>query len=159
MAEAIPMTRAGYNKIKAELDHMENVQMPDIAERIAAARAEGDLKENAEYHGQREAQGQLQAKINSLRERLARALIMDSSTSPKDRVAFGATVTVKDLSYDDEEDFTLVGAGEEDYDRGKILITSPMGQGLLGKKVGEIAEVKAPKGTNRFEVLAIRYEE
>jgi transcription elongation factor GreA len=159
MADNIPMTRKGYEKKKAELAHMDGVLMPDIAEKIAQARGEGDLKENAEYHAQREAQGQLQAKINLLRDQLARAAIYDPSTSPKDQVAFGATVTVKDLAYGDEEEYTLVGSGEEDYDKGKILVTSPVGQGLLGKKIGQVAEIAAPKGKIRFEVVAIRYED
>jgi transcription elongation factor GreA len=159
MADDIPMTRAGYDKLKAELQHMDGVLMPEIAEKIAQARGEGDLKENAEYHAQREAQGQLQAKINLLRDKLSRATIYDPSASPKDQVAFGATVTVKDLAYGDEEEYSLVGAGEEDYDKGKILVTSPMGQGLLGKKIGQVAEIAAPKGTIRFEIVAIRYEE
>lgn len=159
MADDIPMTRAGYDKLKAELQHMDGVLMPEIAEKIAQARGEGDLKENAEYHAQREAQGQLQAKINLLRDKLSRATIYDPSASPKDQVAFGATVTVKDLAYGDEEEYSLVGAGEEDYDKGKILVTSPMGQGLLGKKIGQVAEIAAPKGTIRLEIVAIRYEE
>ncbi len=158
MSERIPMTQEGYNKIKAEADQLERVEMPVIAEKIAEARAEGDLKENAEYHGQRERQGMMQAKINLLKSKLANATIVDTSRIPKDEVGFGATVTVKDLDFDDEEDFTLVGAGEEDYDTGKILISSPIGQGLLGKKVGEVAEIEAPKGTIKFEVVSIRYE-
>ena len=157
MTDYIPMTQAGYNKIKAEVERMESVEMPKIAEKIAEARAEGDLKENAEYHGQRERQGQLQAKINYLRDKLSRASIVDMSKLPKDEVVFGATVVVKDLKYGDEETFTLVGAGEEDYDKGKILITSPIGQGLLGKKKGETAEVAAPHGKIRFEVVEIRF--
>jgi transcription elongation factor GreA len=158
MSERIPMTQEGYNKIKAEVDQLERVEMPVIAEKIAEARAAGDLKENAEYHGQRERQGMMQAKINLLKSKLANAAIVDTSKIPKDEVGFGATVTVKDLDFDDEEDFTLVGAGEEDYDTGKILISSPIGQGLLGKKVGEVAEIEAPKGTIKFEVVSIRYE-
>jgi len=158
MFDYIPMTQAGYEKIRAEAERLENVEMPKIAEKIAAARAEGDLKENAEYHGQREAQGLLQAKINSLKAKLARARIIDPSKMPKDVVSFGATVVVKDLAYDDEETFTLVGAGEEDYDTGKILVTSPLGQGLVGKKVGEVAEVEAPKGKLRFEIVSIRFD-
>lgn len=159
MSERIPMTQEGYNKIKADVEQMERVEMPVIAEMIAEARAEGDLKENAEYHGQRERQGMLQAKINLLKSKLANATIVDTSKIPKDEVGFGAVVTVKDLDFDDEEEFTLVGAGEEDYDTGKILISSPIGQGLLGKKVGEVAEIEAPKGTIKFEVVSIRYEE
>jgi transcription elongation factor GreA len=157
MSERIPMTQEGYNKIKAEAEQLERVEMPVIAEKIAQARAEGDLKENAEYHGQRERQGMLQARINLLKSKLANATIVDTSRIPKDEVGFGATVTVKDLDYGDEEDFTLVGAGEEDYDTGKILISSPIGQGLLGKKVGDVAEITAPKGTIKFEVVSIRY--
>lgn len=158
MSDYIPMTQAGYNKIKAEVERLEQVEMPKIAEKIAEARAEGDLKENAEYHGQREAQGMLQAKINQLKSKLAKASIMDPSKLPKDEVVFGSTVTVKDLDYDDEEEFTLVGAGEEDYDKGKILVTSPIGQGLLGKKVGQKAEVAAPKGKIRFQIVSIRFD-
>jgi len=158
MTETTLMTRAGYEKLKAEVDQMENVTMPAIAEKIAAARAEGDLKENAEYHAQREAQGLLQARINSIRGKLATAQILDPSTMPRDRVGFGCTVVVKDLDFGDEEEFTFVGAGEEDYKNNRVLATSPMGQGLTGKKVGEIAEIAAPKGTIKFEVVAIKWE-
>ncbi|MGI9519735.1 MAG: transcription elongation factor GreA [Pirellulaceae bacterium] len=157
MNQSIPMTQEGYNKIKSEIEHLENCEMPVIAEKIAAARAEGDLKENAEYHGQREAQGMLQAKINQLKSKLAGASIVDMSKIDKSEVAFGCTVTVLDLDIDDQEAITLVGAGEEDYDQGKYLITSPIGQGLLGKKAGEVAEIDVPKGTLRFKVLDIHY--
>ena len=159
MSEMIPMTRAGYDKIKADIVRMENEEMPVILERLAEARAEGDLKENAEYHGARESQGMLQAKINQLKDKLARATIMDMSKVNKEVVAFGATVKVKDLDYDDEEEFTLVGAGEEDYDTGKILVTSPVGQGLVGKKLGDKVEIKAPRATINYEILSIEYPE
>lgn len=157
MTDTVPMTREGYNKIKADVDRMESIEMPEITRKLAEARAEGDLKENAEYHAQRENQGLLQAKINELKGKLARASIVDVSQLPKDEVVFGSTVTVKDLEYGDEEEFTLVGAGEDDYDTGKILCTSPIGQGLLGKKVGQVAEVEAPAGLMKFEVLKIEF--
>ncbi len=157
MVDRVPMTQEGYNKIKAEVEHMENVLMPAITEKIAEARAEGDLKENAEYHAQRENQGMLQAKINERKSKLALAMIIDSADVPKDEVAFGATVKVLDVDLDDEEEITLVGAGEEDYDAGKYLITSPIGQGLLGKKIGETAEIDVPKGKLVFKVLEISY--
>jgi transcription elongation factor GreA len=159
MSDYIPMSRSGYEKLKAELDQFENVEMPKIAKRIAEARAEGDLKENAEYHGARESQGMLQAKINMLRDKLGRAQIVDMSTLPKDQVAFGATVVVKDLEFGDDETFTLVGAGDENYDEGKILITSPLAQGLVGKKVGQKVEIEVPAGTMKFKILEIRFEE
>jgi transcription elongation factor GreA len=159
MSERVPMTRAGYNKLKAELDELQNERMPEIEKRIAAARAEGDLSENAEYHGARESQGMLQAKINLLKDKLARAAIMDTAKMPKDRVAFGCTVVVKDLDFGDSEEFTLVGAGEENYDAGRINVASPLAQGLVGKKIGDRVEVEVPAGVNRFEILEIKFEE
>ncbi len=158
MSDLVPMTRAGYDKLKGELEHMESVEMPKIAQRVAAARSEGDLSENAEYHGARESQGMLQAKINLLRDKLARASIVDASKMPKDQVAFGSTVIVKDLDFGDEENFTLVGAGEEDYDTGKINVTSPLAQGLMGKKIGDRVEIPVPAGKMKFEIVDIRWE-
>ena len=158
MTAPVPMTREAYDRKKKELDQMQFEDMANIAEKIATARAEGDLRENAEYHAQREAQGMLQAKINKLREQLSCARIVDPDQIPKDEIAFGATVILKDLDLDEEEEMTLVGAGDEDYDSGKYLITSPLGQGLLGKKVGDSVEIEVPRGTLRFEILEIRYE-
>ena len=159
MSDIIPMTRVGYDKLKAELDELENVQMPEITARVAEARAEGDLKENAEYHGARESQGMLQAKINLLKDKLNRASIVDMSKLPKDEVVFGCRVKVKDLDFGDTEEFILVGAGEEDFDEGRINVTSPLAQGLVGKKVGETAEVEIPAGTTKFEILEIAFDE
>ena len=107
MTDFIPMTREGYNRKRAEVARLEDEEMPKIAEKIAVARSEGDLSENAEYHAQREAQGMLQAKINKLRSDLARASIVDPSKLPTDQVVFGATVVVRDLDLDDQEEFTL----------------------------------------------------
>ena len=156
MSDRIPMTRAGYDKIKAELDHLQTVEMPKVLEGLAAARAEGDLSENAEYHGRRESQGMLQMRIDMIKDKLSRAVLVDPSQFPKDQVSFGCTVVVKDLDFGDKEEFTLVGAGEEDYDSGKILVTSPLAQGLNGKKVGEKVEIIVPQGKSRFEILEIR---
>jgi transcription elongation factor GreA len=156
MSDRIPMTRTGYDKLKADLDQLHTVEMPKILERLATARSEGDLSENAEYHGARESQGLMQARIDLLRDKLSRAVLLDPSQFPKDEVAFGATVRVKDLNFDDEEEFTLVGAGEEDYDTGKILITSPLAQGLVGKKIGDRVEIVVPQGTLKFEILGIK---
>jgi transcription elongation factor GreA len=157
MSEMVPMTRDKYNQLRAEVDHLENVEMPSITEKIAEARAEGDLKENAEYHAQRENQGMLQAKINQKKQMIANAYIIDPNKLAKDQVGLLATVTVKDLDYDDEEEFTMVGAGDEDYDAGKILSTSPIGSALIGKKVGDKVEIDVPKGKLKFEILSIDY--
>ncbi len=155
-SDRIPMTRTGYDKIKAELDHLQSVEMPKILEGLAQARAEGDLSENAEYHGRQESRGMLQARIDAIRDKLSRAALVDPSQFPKDEVAFGSTVVVRDLEFGDTEEFTLVGAGEEDYDSGKILVTSPLAQGLSGKKVGQRVEIPVPQGTLRFEIVEIR---
>ena len=157
MSDLVPMTREKYNELRAEVEQLENEEMPKIAEKIAEARAEGDLKENAEYHAQRENQGMMQAKINEMKMKIANAYIIDPSKVSKDEVGLLATVTVKDLDYDDEEEFTMVGAGDEDYDAGKILSTSPIGSALMGKKVGDKVEIDVPKGKLKFEILGIDY--
>ncbi len=159
MTDFIPMTREGYNRKRAEVARLEDEEMPKIAEKIAVARSEGDLSENAEYHAQREAQGLLQARINKLKSDLAHATIVDPTKLPTDQVTFGATVVVRDLDLDDQEEFTLVGGGDEDYDAGRYLITSPIGQGLLGKKVGDKVEIPVPRGVLNYEVLEIRFHD
>src|SRR4051812_25349170 len=155
-AERIPMSKEGYDKLKAQLDKMNNEDMPRIAEQIAQARAFGDLSENAEYDAAREAQGMLQARINDLQDKLARGMIVDRSNLPTDRVVFGSTVRVLDVDLNDEEDFVLVGPGEEDYDQNKILLTSPIGQGLVGKKIGEVAVIAVPRGTLTLKIVEIK---
>ena len=159
MSDRIPMTKVGYEKLKAEVDQLEQDEMPKIAKRIAEARSEGDLSENAEYHGARESQGMLQAKINLLRDKLARAVLVERPKEAGDEVVFGATVLVKDLEFGDEETFVLVGAGEEDYDAGKINVASPLAQGLMGSKVGQKVEIDVPAGTMKFEILEVRFDD
>lgn len=156
--ERVPMTRAGYDKIKADLDQLNTVELPKILQRLATARAEGDLSENAEYHGAQESRMLMEARINEMRSKLSRAVLIDPSQFPTDTVAFGCRVKVKDLVFDDDEEFTLVGAGEEDYDQGKILITSPLAQGLVGKKVGDKAEITVPQGVLKFKILEIQWD-
>ena len=156
--DRIPMSKDGYERLKAQLDQMKNEEMPRIAEQIAQARAFGDLSENAEYDAAREAQGMLQAKINDLQDKLGRAMIVDKSTLPTDRVVFGSRVRVLDLDFNDEEEFVLVGQGDEDYDQNKILLTSPIGQALVGKKIGDEVTVPIPKGTLKLRILGLGLE-
>lgn len=152
-----PISREGYEKLREELRHLEDVEMPAVAQAVADARSEGDLRENAEYHGQRERQGLLQARINSLRTKLASCYIVDKASLPKGIVTFGTRVSVKDLKFDDVEQYEFVGPGEEDYeaDVKKILTTSPFAQAMLGKKVGDIVEFQAPRGVQKYEITAI----
>lgn len=153
--DRIPMTRDGYDKLKAELERLRTVEMIEVTKRVAAARDLGDLSENAEYHAAREDQGLLQAKVNEISDRLNRAEIIDPANLPKDTVVFGSRVKVVDLDVDEEETFELVGPGQENPETGRILTSSPIGQGLLGKKKGEVAEIEVPSGTIRFKVLDI----
>ncbi len=156
--ERQPISQEGYEKLREEIRHLEDVEMPKIAEKIAAARAEGDLSENAEFTGQCEAQGMLQAKINQLKSKLANCEIVDKSAMPKGVVAFGAIVTVKNLDDRLDEKYEMVGPGEENYtgEVMKILTSSPLAQGLIGKKVGDVVEVEVPNGTLRLEITAIQ---
>jgi transcription elongation factor GreA len=158
MTDRLPMTMAGYEKLKADLRQLETEEEPKLAARVAAARSEGDLSENAEYHGARESLQYLHARISELRTRLSRSYIVDTSKLPKDQVGLGVTVVVEDLDFGDQETYTLVGGGEEDYDTGRILVTSPLAQGMLGKKVGEVAEIQVPRGTTRLKIVEIRPE-
>jgi len=159
MTDSVPMTRAAYDRKKVEVARMENEEVPSITAKIAEAREEGDLKENAEYHAQREALGMLQAKISLIKTEMGRASIVDMSKLPRDEVVFGVTVHVKDLDCGDQEEITLVGSGDEDYEAGKYLITSPIGQGLLSKKIGDKVSIDVPQGTLKFEILDIRFDD
>src|SRR6478752_10135538 len=120
--DRIPMSKEGYEKEKARLDKMKHEDMPRIAEQIAQARGYGDLSENAEFDAAVEAQGMLQARINDLQNILSRAMIVDKSTLPTDRVVLNSRVRVLDLDDEEEEVFIMVGFGEEDYDQNKILL-------------------------------------
>jgi transcription elongation factor GreA len=155
--ERIPMTREGFEKLQADLNRMQNQEMLEITKRIAAARDLGDLSENAEYHAAREDQGMLQARVDALKDKLARAYIVDRSSLPDDTVVFGTRVRIKDLDSGEEEEYELVGPGQEDYDNNKILTTSPRGQGLLGKKRGDVAVIKVPRGNLRYQILEISF--
>jgi len=155
--ERIPMTREGYDKLKKDLDRMQNVEMMELAKRVADARSLGDLSENAEYHAAREDHAMLQARIDLLKDKLARADIVDRSSLPSDTVVFGTQVRIRDMDSGEETVYQLVGPGDEDYDKNKILTTSPRGQALLGKKLGETAVVKIPRGTFRYEIMEITF--
>jgi transcription elongation factor GreA len=153
--DRIPMTREGYDKLKIELDRLRGVEMLEITKRVATAREMGDLSENAEYHAAREDQGILQARVNDLSDRLSRAVIVDPANLPKDTVVFGSKIRVMDLDIDEEETYELVGPGQENPDKGRILSTSPIGQGLMGRKKGETVTIQVPRGTIRFKILEI----
>ncbi len=155
--EKVYMSKDGFEKLKKELDTMKSEKRAEIQEAIATARAHGDLKENAEYHAAREAQGLLEAKIRQLDDKLARTEIVDSSNIPTDAIHFGAKIEIEDLDTGDIENYELVGAGDDDPINGKILVSSPFAQALLEHKVDDKVEVNAPAGILRYKVLKIEY--
>jgi transcription elongation factor GreA len=150
------MTSAGKKKLQAQLEELE-AKRPGIQQAIAEAREKGDLSENAEYHAARESLGLLEAKVNDLNDKLARAQVVDLRKAPKNRVAFGAIVTLLDLETNEKDTLQLVGLGEEDANDKKILTTSPVGSALLTKQVDDEVQIEVPRGTVRYKVLGIKY--
>ena len=159
MADRVPMTRESYEKLREEIDHLERVEKPAILASLAEAREEGDLSENAEYHGARENLGMLEARLAAMRSKMMQATIVDPSKVPRDSIAFGATVRVLDLDSDEESEYTLVGAGDEDFETGRILVTCPFAAGLVGRKAGEEVCITVPNGDLHLEILEVRYDD
>jgi transcription elongation factor GreA len=151
------MTKEGLENLKAELNQMEE-RHPKILKAVQEAREKGDLRENAEYHAAREDLAATEARIELLKSKISNASIVDPSKIGGDAIVFGATVKLLDMEFAEEEEFTLVGEGEADPLNNRILTTSPMGQALLTRKVGDVVEVPAPKGALKFKVLEIRFE-
>ncbi|MCS7237294.1 MAG: transcription elongation factor GreA [Thermoguttaceae bacterium] len=154
-ASRIPMTRQGYEKLKAEIDRLQNEVMVEAEKRVAKARAEGDLRENAEYHAARESLALIQEKLAQLYEKLRRAYIVEVEESPPDVVAMGRKVVLRDLETDELETYTLVGLGEENYAEGKILVSSPLAQAILGKRKGDQVSFQAPMGMIHLEIVDV----
>lgn len=151
------MSREGYEKLLAERKRLE-AQRPAVQKAIQAAREKGDLTENAEYLAAMEEQRLLEARIRELATRLSRAKLVDYPRVASDEVTIGATVRLYDPALDAEDEYRLVGAGEEDPLANKILTTSPMGQAMLNKKVGDYFEVQGPNRSFSYQVREIRYE-
>ena len=157
MAETKPiyLTSEGLQKLKDELHHMKTVERPRITQAIADARAQGDLSENAEYDAAKEAQGMLEARIAKMESTISEARLLDDSKIDTSKAYILSTVTVKYKSNGMEQKYTLVSQEEADIMAGKISINSPIGKGLLGKSVGDVAEVDAPAGKMELEILDI----
>ena len=148
-------TEEGLKKLKDELDYLKFVERPNISQQIAEARDKGDLSENAEYDAAKEAQGMLEMKIAKLEEMYSGARIIDESQLDTDKVLALSIVKIRNLNTKAEMTFTLVAETEADIKTGKISVNSPIGTGLLGKKVGEVAEIQVPAGLVKFEILHI----
>lgn len=149
------MTREGYQKLVDKINQMESIERPEISRQIAEARDKGDLSENAEYDAAKEAQGLLEMKIAKLESLLANARLIDESQLDTSKVLVLSTVKIKNLTNNAQMTYTLVAESEADLKSGKISVNSPIGKGLLGKAVGEIAEIKVPNGILKMEILEI----
>lgn len=149
------MTKEGYNKLLEELNYLESEKRPAISKQIAEARDKGDLSENAEYDAAKEAQGILEAKIAQLKGLISNARLIDESQISTDSVQILNKVTIRNTKNDQKMSYTLVSESEADLKAGKISISTPIGKGLMGKKVGDIAEIKVPSGVLTFEILDI----
>ncbi|MBZ5858114.1 transcription elongation factor GreA [Flavihumibacter profundi] len=155
MADVIYVSKETLELMKAELHHMKSVERPAASRAIAEAREKGDLKENAEYDAAKEAQGMLEAKIKKMESDMANARILEADSIDTSKVSILTKVTVTNLNNQKVVTYQIVSEKEADLKSGKISVTSPIGQGLLGKTVGEVAEIKAPAGVLRFKVEQI----
>lgn len=151
-------TAEGLKKLREELEHLKNIERPKASQAIAEARDKGDLSENAEYDAAKEAQGLLEMRISKLEETLANARLIDESQLDTSKVLVLSTVKIKNQANGMQMKYTLVAESEADLKSGKISVSSPIGKGLLGKKVGQVAEIKVPNGTLKFEILEITRE-
>lgn len=155
MAETSYFTQEGLDKLKADLDHLKKVERPSVSQQIADARDKGDLSENAEYDAAKEAQGLLELKIAQMEELVAYARVIDESKIDNSKVLILSKVKVKNMANKMEMEYTLVSEEEANLKQKKISVSSPIGKGLLGKTVGEVAEIKVPAGMLKLEVIGI----
>jgi len=152
MSDIMYVTKETLETMKAELQHLKSVERPAASRAIAEAREKGDLKENAEYDAAKEAQGHLEAKIKKMESDLANARILETSDIDISKVSILTRVTLTNLTTKKSVTYQLVSEKEADLKSGKISVTSPIGKGLLGKHIGDVAEVQAPAGTLKFQV-------
>ena len=154
--EKIPITKQGLEKLKAELKHLETVDRPKNIKDISEARAHGDLSENAEYDAAKEKQSLIAARINELKNAIAKADVIEIDDGPTDRVVFGSTVLLYNLKTDEEITYQLLGSYESDPENNKISVTSPLGQALIGKEEGDEVKISTPGGIQEYEILEIK---
>ena len=155
MSKIVYYSLEDLKKLKSELSQLVTVERVSISKQIAEARDKGDLSENAEYDAAKEAQGLLEMKIAKLEEKIASARVVDTSKLATDKVLLYSTIRIKNLTSKMELNYTLVPESESNIVKKKISVSSPIGKGLLGKKIGEIAEIDVPSGTVDFKILSI----
>ncbi|WP_163336775.1 transcription elongation factor GreA [Desulfopila sp. IMCC35008] len=155
MVERIPMSKAGNKRLKEELARLEKVDRIEVVKAIEVARGHGDLKENAEYHAAKERQGLIEMRIMELKDKLARAEVIDCIKVSTKCAVFGTIVTLLDLDTDEEVSYQLLGPEESDVKKGSISVLSPLGRSILGKEIGDEITTVTPGGTREFELMDI----
>lgn len=155
MGKVTYITQEGLNKLKEELEYLMNVERPSISKQIGEAIEKGDISENAEYDAAKDAQGMLEAKISVLRDKIAHARIIDESKIDTSAVQILNKVTIKNTKNNTTQQYTIVSEHEADLKSGKMSIATPIARGLLGKKVGDVVEIKVPSGVMQFEIIDI----
>lgn len=153
--DKIPMTKAGFEALKRELENLKRVERPQNIKAIEEARAHGDLSENAEFHAAKDRQGFLEGRISELEFKIANADIIETSKLPKDRAVFGSRVILENIDTGEDVEYQLVGPDESDIEKGRISITSPLGRAVLGKKPGDELAVQVPGGKRAYELIDI----
>ncbi len=155
--EKIPLTRAGFDKLDAELKHLKSVERPSVIRAIAEAREHGDLSENAEYHSAREKQSFIEGRVKEIEAIISLAEVIDPLTM-SGTVKFSATVTIVDEDTDEEKTYQIVGEPEADLENGMLNIKSPLARSLIGKEEGDSVEVRTPGGVRGYEILSVEYK-
>ena len=154
-----PMTLAGYNKITGDLEFLKKTERPETVIALDEARQLGDLKENAEYHSAKEKLGLIDSQIAELNAVISKAVIIDPSTLPHNKVSFGSTVSLVDVKTDEEFTYTIVGGVESNAEKGMISFNSPLAKQLMGKEEGDEIKASLPGGIKNYEVLGVYYKE
>lgn len=158
MADNLPITIVGKQKLEDELKRLMYTERPSIIKAIEEARSHGDISENAEYEAAKERQGMIEARISDIQGQLAGAEVVDVSTIKSDRIVFGASVDLIDLDTDEDVSYQIVGVDEADVKEGRISILSPIARSLIGKQKGDTVQVRSPKGDREFEVKKFTYK-
>jgi transcription elongation factor GreA len=153
----IPMTAEGFLRLEEELRHLKSIERPAVIRAIAEAREHGDLSENAEYHAARERQSFIEGRLGELEDKIARAEVIDPKKLSGKQVMFGATVTLVDEDTDEKAKYQIVGPDESDISSGRISISSPLARALIGKTVGDSAEVSTPGGSKSYEIVKVAF--
>lgn len=157
MADRVPITKKGLEKLKEELHHLLTVERPGIQKAIAEAREHGDLRENAEFHAAKEKQGFIEGRIQDINAKFANLQVVEPEANRSDQVAFGATVTIENLDTEETFRYQIVGPDEADIRENRISFQSPVAQALIGKREGDVVKVSVPKGQMEVEITEVLY--